>query len=206
VTWQDWVTLASLAGVIGAVVLGRRKGRGRFAASIASAVATGEANARAELAAQLTQSVTVVANSSDKAGTDDLLLAALRRIAATGDGGGMPGLERSGSTNELPVGSGRGQHSDYHHLVRSLDDDHNDRSTRSELVARSDSSDDYGQLVDEWLAGLGDRDIPGFNRPVDAHEMTNHAVNVRGADAFRYGDGIQSIVDKKSRTRATPDE
>jgi hypothetical protein len=163
-TWQDWVTLASLAGIVAAVVLGRRKGRGRFAASIAAATATGEANARAELAAQLTQSVTVVANSSDSAGTDDVLLAALHRIAASGDGGGMPGLNRSGSSNELPAGSDLGQHSDYNDLVRSVYNDLDDRASRSQLVARSHSGEHDRQLADEWLARLGDSDF--FGSPV----------------------------------------
>jgi hypothetical protein len=166
-SWQDWVTLASLAGIVGAVVLGRRKGRGRFAASIAAATATGEATARAELAAQLTQTVTVVANSSDQASTDDVLLAALHRIAASGDGGGMPGLNRSGRPNELPASSVSGQHSDYNDLLSSVYNDHDNRASRSELVARTDSVEHDRQLADEWFARLGDCDFSGGSVPLD---------------------------------------
>jgi len=88
-TFSDWITLAAIAAVGFAVWLGRRKGKARFAASVAAARAEGHADARAELAAQLTNQVVVNAGNTglhpgQSDTTDDVLLAALRRVAVSG--------------------------------------------------------------------------------------------------------------------------
>jgi len=86
----DWVTLAALVGVVVAVVMGRRRGKQRFQAAMSAARATGAAEAKAELAAQLTNMTIVNAGNSghdprQSDTSDDVLLAALRRIAVGGD-------------------------------------------------------------------------------------------------------------------------
>lgn len=89
-TLGDWITLAVLAALVVAVIMGRRRGKQRFQASMADARATGAADARAELAAQLTNMTIVNAGNSghdprQSDSADDVLLAALRRIVVSGD-------------------------------------------------------------------------------------------------------------------------
>jgi hypothetical protein len=142
----DIITLAALAAVVFAVFWGRRRGRERFAASMAAARAEGHADARAELAAQLTQSVTVVAgNESTRPtgfeGSDDVLIAALRRIA-------------------LGTDNGRDHDNDLATL-----DHYNDRAR---LVERTTRSGDDIQFSADWSAGDWNRVVAA--RGVDGGE------------------------------------
>jgi len=80
--WQDWIALASLAGVVFAVWLARRKGQARFAASIAAARAEGHAEAKAELTAMLHNQVQIINSGTALPGqSDDPVELALRRVA-----------------------------------------------------------------------------------------------------------------------------
>lgn len=83
--WQDWLTIASLVGVVFAIWLGRRKGKQRFAASIAAARADAASTAVAELTAQLQNRVQIVNQNTALPGqADDPLVAALRRLSVDG--------------------------------------------------------------------------------------------------------------------------
>lgn len=83
--WQDWLTIASLVGVVVAIWLGRRKGRQRFQASIAAARADAASTAVAELTAQLSNRIQIVnANTALPGQADDPLVAALRRLSVDG--------------------------------------------------------------------------------------------------------------------------
>lgn len=102
--WQDILTLVSLAGVVVAIVIARRKGRARFSASIAAARAEGHANATAELSAKLVNHVQVVAGNNLPGEVDresDAIVSALRFLAVESQRASMRDDDRHSGRHDL---------------------------------------------------------------------------------------------------------